>query len=183
MHVNNACMFYAQYASIVVWKSQNGAETLVNLGARKKLTCFDPLRKGCGDFFLFFVWQLLVQHTIPTTFNSHKKINEIILFQNSPVQPLTMPPGRYGARHIAWWSVSVASCEAIRFRHRVCARAISARRTPWSSHSPLVKTQHKTQLLAIVYRTFLLAKLSNFVTQKGPSTHVINATRFVKTCQ
>ena len=54
MHLNNECMFYAQYASIVVWKSQNGAETLVNLGARKKLTCFDPLRKGCGDFFLFF---------------------------------------------------------------------------------------------------------------------------------
>jgi hypothetical protein len=49
--VNNACMFYAQYASIVVWKSQNGAETQVNFGARKKLTCFDPLRKGCGDFF------------------------------------------------------------------------------------------------------------------------------------
>ena len=55
MHVNNACMFYAQYASIVVWKSQNGAETLVNLGARKKLTCFDPLRKGCGDFFIYFL--------------------------------------------------------------------------------------------------------------------------------
>jgi hypothetical protein len=55
MHVNNACMFYAQYASIVVWKSQNGAETLVNLGTRKKLTCFDPLRKGCGDFFLIFI--------------------------------------------------------------------------------------------------------------------------------
>jgi hypothetical protein len=44
-------MFYAQYASIVVWKSQNGAETQVNFGARKKLTCFDPLWKGCGDFF------------------------------------------------------------------------------------------------------------------------------------
>jgi hypothetical protein len=28
----------------------------------------------------------LVQHTIPTTFNSN--FNEIILFQNSPVQPL-----------------------------------------------------------------------------------------------
>jgi hypothetical protein len=91
MHVNNACMFYAQYASIVVWKSQNGAETLVNLGARKKLTCFDPLRKGCGDFFYFFCSQLLVQHTIPTTLNSHKNnFNEIILFQNSPVQPLSI---------------------------------------------------------------------------------------------
>ncbi len=54
MHVNNACIFYAQYASIVVWKSQNGAETLVNFSARKKLTCFDPLRKGCSDFFYFF---------------------------------------------------------------------------------------------------------------------------------
>jgi hypothetical protein len=35
MQVNNACMFYAPYASIVVWKSQNqnGAKTLVKLGA------------------------------------------------------------------------------------------------------------------------------------------------------
>jgi hypothetical protein len=71
MHVNNACMFYAQYASIVVCKSQNGAETLVNVGARKKLTCFDPLRKGCGDFFLFFFdnyWSSTpyLQHSIHT---------------------------------------------------------------------------------------------------------------------
>ena len=68
MHLNNECMFYAQYASIVVCKSQNGAETLVNLGARKKLTCFDPLRKGCRIFFnLFFdnYWSstLYLQHS------------------------------------------------------------------------------------------------------------------------
>jgi hypothetical protein len=44
------------------------------------------------------------------------------------------------------------------------------------------QTQHKTQLLASVYRTFLLAKLSNFVTRKGPSTHVIDATSLVETC-
>jgi len=53
-------------------------------------------------------------------------------------------------------------------------------RTPWLSPSPLVKTQHKTQLLASVYRTFLLAKLLIFVIQKGPSTHIIDATSFVK---
>jgi hypothetical protein len=47
----------------------------------------------------------------------------------------------------------------------------------------MVQTQHKTQLLASVYRTFLLAKLLIFVTRKGPSTHVIDATSFVKTCQ
>jgi hypothetical protein len=47
----------------------------------------------------------------------------------------------------------------------------------------LVKKQHKTQLLASVYRTFLLAKLSNFVTRNGPCTHVIDATSFVETCQ
>jgi hypothetical protein len=89
-----------------------------------------------------------------------------------------MPPGRYGARHIARWSVSVASCEATRFQHRhwVCARAVSSRRTPWSSPSPLVKTQHKTQLLASVYRTFYLAKQP----KRDP---VIDATSFVKTCQ
>ncbi len=77
----------------------------------------------------------------------------------------------------------MASCEATRLRHRACARAVSARRTPWSSPSPLVKTQHKTQLLASVYRTFYLAKLLIFVTRKGPSTHVIDVTSFVKTCQ
>jgi hypothetical protein len=82
MHVNNACMFYAPHASIVVWKSQIGAKTLVNLGTGKKLMCFDPLRKGC---------YILVQHTIPTTFNSQKNnFNEIFLFQNSPVQPLVL---------------------------------------------------------------------------------------------
>jgi len=52
MHVNNACMFYAPYASIIVWKLQNGAKSLVKLGAGKKLTCFDQLRKGCCDLFL-----------------------------------------------------------------------------------------------------------------------------------
>jgi hypothetical protein len=43
-------MFYAPHASIVVWKSQIGAKTLVNLGAGKILTCFDPLLKGCVLF-------------------------------------------------------------------------------------------------------------------------------------
>jgi hypothetical protein len=47
----------------------------------------------------------------------------------------------------------------------------------------LVKTQHKTQLLASVYRTFLLAKVVTFETRKGPSTHVIDATSFFKMCQ
>jgi len=46
-----------------------------------------------------------------------------------------------------------------------------------------VVLQHKTQLLASVYCTFYLAKLLIFVTRKGPSTHVIDATSFVKTCQ
>ncbi len=77
----------------------------------------------------------------------------------------------------------MASCEATRQRHWVCARAVSAWQTPWLSPSPLVKTPHKTQLIGSVYRTFLLAKLSNFVTRKGPSTRVIDVTSFVKTCQ
>jgi predicted GIY-YIG superfamily endonuclease len=47
----------------------------------------------------------------------------------------------------------------------------------------LVKTQHKTQLLDSVYRTFYLAKVVTFETRNGPSTHVIDATSFVKTCQ
>ena len=72
MHVNNACMFYAPHASIVVWKSQIGAKTLVYLGTGKKLTCFDPLRKGCRIFLIFFdnYWSstLYIQHS------THKKI-------------------------------------------------------------------------------------------------------------
>ncbi len=42
-----------------------------------------------------------------------------------------------------------------------------------------VQNANKTQLLASDYRTFLLAKLYTFVTRKGPSIHVINATSFV----
>ncbi len=42
-----------------------------------------------------------------------------------------------------------------------------------------VQNTNKTQLLASNYCTFLLAKLYIFVTQKGPSTHVIDATSFV----
>ena len=42
---------------------------------------------------------------------------------------------------------------------------------------------HKTQLLASVYRTFYVAKVVTFETQNGPSTHVIDVTSFVKTCQ
>ena len=42
-----------------------------------------------------------------------------------------------------------------------------------------VYNTNKTQLLASNYRNFLLPKLSIFVTQKRPSTHIINATRFV----
>ncbi len=44
-------------------------------------------------------------------------------------------------------------------------------------------TQNKTQLLASAYRTFYLAKVVTFETRNGPSTHVIDATSFVKTCQ
>ena len=32
---------------------------------------------------------------------------------------MTMPPGGYGTRHIAQWSISVASCEAPKHRHQV----------------------------------------------------------------
>ena len=40
----------------------------------------------------FFFLQLLVQHTIPTTFNSQQNnINVIILFRYSSVQPLLLP--------------------------------------------------------------------------------------------
>ncbi len=42
-----------------------------------------------------------------------------------------------------------------------------------------VQNTNKTQLLAHDYRTFLLAELSIFVTRKGPSTQVINATNLV----
>ncbi len=67
-----------------------------------------------------------------------------------------MPPGRYDARHIARWSVSVPSCEATICCHRACAHAVSARRTPWSSPSPSCENTHKTHLLASVYLTFRL---------------------------
>ncbi len=46
-------------------------------------------------------------------------------------------------------------------------------------HCRRVQNTNKTQLLASDYCTFLLAKLLIFVTWKGPSTHVIDATSFV----
>ncbi len=44
--------------------------------------------------------------------------------------------------------------------------------------TPTMST-NKTQLLASNYCTFLLAELKICVTQKGPSTHIIDATSFV----
>jgi hypothetical protein len=62
MHVNNAC--FMPHMHLLVWKSQNGAKTLVNLGAGKKLTCFDPLRKGCRFFLIYFLTTIgPVHHT------------------------------------------------------------------------------------------------------------------------
>ena len=89
MHVNNVCMFYALYAFIIVWKLQNDAKSLVKLGAGQKLTCFDQLWKGCRDFFTYFlttIWPTQHTYNIQLTKNY---FNEIILFQNSPVQPLS----------------------------------------------------------------------------------------------
>ncbi len=80
----------------------------------------------------------------------------------------TMPPGRYGASHIARWSVSVASCEATICCHRACACSVQARRTPWSSPLPSCENTHKTQLLASVYRTFYLA--ISFRSQRSKGT-------------
>jgi hypothetical protein len=71
MHVNNACMFYAPYASIVVRKLQNGPISLVKLGVGQKLTCFDQLQKGYRDYFDNY-WSSTpyLQHS------THKKIKK-----------------------------------------------------------------------------------------------------------
>ena len=41
MHINNACMFYAPYASIIVWKLQNGAKSIpqTETSLLEKKTC------------------------------------------------------------------------------------------------------------------------------------------------
>jgi hypothetical protein len=77
-------------------------------------------------------------------------LNEIYLFQNSPVQPLpwllcpfwqglailiAMRMRRYNAGHIAPSSASVASCEATRCRHRVSACAVLPWWPPWPTIS------------------------------------------------
>jgi hypothetical protein len=61
----------------------------------------------------------------------------------------------------------------------VCSRRIG----PADAMVIAVAVVHKTQLLASIYRTFYLAKVVTFETRNGPSTHVIDATSFVKTCQ
>jgi hypothetical protein len=45
---------------------------------------------------------------------------------------IAMPPGQYGAMHIAQWSASVASCQVTQCHHWASARAVSPRRPPWS---------------------------------------------------
>jgi len=95
---------------------------------------------------------------------------------------MPMPTGRYGAGHIAQWSVSLALCEATRCRHQVCARSVSARRTPLSSPSPScenTKHKNKTLLLASKYRTFLLTNQVTFGTWNRPSTQLIVVTTTV----
>ena len=86
MHVNNSCMFYAPYASILVWKLQNDAKTLVKLCAGQNLTCFDQLRKSSRDFFIFFLTFIGPAHHTYNIQLTKNNVNEIILFQNSPVQ-------------------------------------------------------------------------------------------------
>jgi hypothetical protein len=44
-------VYFMPHMHMVVWKLQNGAKSLFKLGAGQKLTCLDPLRKGCRDFF------------------------------------------------------------------------------------------------------------------------------------
>ena len=79
----------------------------------------------------------------------------------------TMPPGRYGVRHITQWSI---------------ARTVLDQQTPWSSPSPSCEnTNHKNKklLLASGYRTFLLPNGVSFGTKNGPSTQHIVVTSFV----
>ena len=64
---------FMPHMHIVVWKSQIGAKTLVNLGTGKKLTCFDPLRKGCRIFFNFF-FDNYWSSTLHLQHSTHKKI-------------------------------------------------------------------------------------------------------------
>ncbi len=92
----------------------------------------------------------------------------------------TIPPGRYDASHISWWSILVASSKAPKRRHRTSARAVSPRRPPWSSMAATQQTQQKTQLLASDYDTFYLAKVVIFVTRNRPPTQVTNATSGVQ---
>ncbi len=63
---------------------------------------------------------------------------------------ITMPPGRYGAMHIAQLSTSVSSCKATRCRHWASARAVLPRRPPWSTILKRKKNTNKTKLLASV---------------------------------
>jgi hypothetical protein len=95
------------------------------------------------------------------------KKSEVFSLQDSTAIATTMPPGRYGARHATRWSASVTLCEATRCRHWACARAISARRKPWSSPSPSCQNTNKTQLLASDYCTFFTSKVIYFCNPKG----------------
>jgi hypothetical protein len=91
----------------------------------------------------------------------------------------TMPPGRYAR--------GTSPDKAYRWLHAkpldAASGCVLALYWPGGRHGyrhrHRVQNTNKTQLLASNYRTFLLANLSNFVTRKGLSTHVIDAASFV----
>jgi len=90
---------------------------------------------------------------------------------------VAMAMQRYDAGHIAQWSTSRASLEATGCHHLASACAVLPRRPRWSTnlnktHKTL--TKHNFYLATIVL--FYYLKLSNFGTQNGPSTQLIDAT-------
>ena len=75
---------------IVVWKSQIGTKTLVNLGAEKNINLFLPVTEGLQGFFLiYFLTTIGPAHYTYNIQLTKNNFNEIFVFQNSPVQPLS----------------------------------------------------------------------------------------------
>ena len=93
---------------------------------------------------------------------------------------MAMVMQRYDAGRIARWSTSRDSLEATGCSHRASVCAVLPRQTPWLTNSNKThKTLTKHNFYLATIMLFTSIKLLIFVTRKGPSTHVIDATSFV----
>ncbi len=89
MYVKNACMFYDPYVfSLKVTKWRKITSKVGRLFNQTEINVFWPITEGLPWFYLFYLTTIDPAHYIYNIQLAKNNFDEIILFQNSPVQPL-----------------------------------------------------------------------------------------------